>query len=107
MSFSTSEDVEFSSDDTSDSGILFIFSPLFFFFNTDYVISSCHLQTFFLNTYVQNFFSYATVTSEKTDQKWLSKLSKNDYVLKCVMNNLLAKKTCSVSSFYNKKLINL
>ena len=31
MSFSTSEDVEFSSDDTSDPDFSLIFSPLFFF----------------------------------------------------------------------------
>ena len=44
--------------------------------------------------------AYATVTSEKNAQKWFLKLSKKDYDLKYVMNNLLAKKTCSVSSFW-------
>ena len=106
MLFSTSEDVEFSPEDNSDSDISFIFSPLFFFLDTNYVIFLLrHLQTFFLNSYVQNFFSYATVTSEKKAQKWYLKLSKKGYALKYVMNNILAKRTCSVNSFCSKELI--
>ena len=103
MSFSISENVEFSLDDTSDSDISIIFSTMFFFFHTNYIIFllCVHFLTFFLNSHVQNFFSYATVMSEEKAQKWLLKLSKKGDILKYVMNNLLTKKTCSVSSFFN------
>ena len=79
------------------------FSPLFFFSIQIMLYFLCHLQTFFLNSYVQDFFPYATVTSEKNAQKWFLKLSKKNYDLKYVMNNLLAKKHVQWVHFGNKE----
>ena len=104
MSFSTSEDVEFSSDDTSDLGISFIFSPLFFFpYKLRYISSVCAFANFLFKFVCSEFLliCYCDVST----QKWLLKLSKKGYVLKYVMNNLLVKKTCLVGSFCNKELI--